>query len=205
MAWVFAGAARFLSMDPIAVDVRLVRALLGAELRFVPGRVLMARVVAADPSGRGTLSIAGTAIDAELPRHVHAGQELRLVVREVTADRITLGLSDQPAAPAPTSVPLPGGGSLRVSEQPPEQSGSPRGRDAHVLALCYEAPTLGAVELRFELDPAALRLAVIVAAGDPAQRAQAGAEELRKALSETVGRTVTVTVSSRREPIDIYA
>jgi len=193
-------------MDPIAVDVRLVGALLGTELRISPGRALMARVVAAAPSGRGALNIAGTVIDAELPGHVQAGQELRLIVSQVSPEKVVLRLSDQPPpATAPAAVPLPGGGSLRVTEQEPEGSGTRAAPGAHVLALRYDSHALGPVDLRFELDPASLRLGVSLAAGDPLQRALAGADELQRALRESVGRSVTVTVSPRREPIDVYA
>ena len=193
-------------MDPIAVDVRLIHALLGTELRLTPGRALMARVVATDASGRGALNIAGTVIDAKLPRHVQAGEELRLIVRQVSQEKVVLGLSEQAAAaPAPPAVSLPGGGRLRVSEQEPERAGGQAASDAHVLALRYDAPALGPVDLRFELDPGSLRLSVTLAAGDPVALAQAGADELQQALRDSVGRTVGVTVSARHEPIDVYA
>ena len=54
-------------MDPINVDIRLIKAVLGAEMRIAPGRALMARVVTADGLGRGSLNIAGAVIDAALP------------------------------------------------------------------------------------------------------------------------------------------
>jgi len=192
-------------MDPIAVDVRLIKAVLGTELRLTPGRALMARVVATDAAGRGALSIAGTVVDAKLPRHVQAGAELRLIVREVSSEKIVLSLSDQAAAaPPPPAVPLPGGGRLRVTEQQPERAGG-QARDAHVLAVRYDAPALGPVDLRFELDQGSLRLSVTLGAGDPVSLAQAGADQLQQALRDSVGRAVSVTVSARREPIDVYA
>src|SRR5437763_9770836 len=105
-------------MDPIAVDIRLIRAMLGAELRVAPGRALMARVMSADASGRGSLSIAGAVIEARLPRGVQPGQELRLTVRDITPERVVLSLSDQTgAAAAQAPAELPGGGSVRVSER----------------------------------------------------------------------------------------
>ena len=73
-------------MDPINVDIRLIKAVLGTELRIAPGRGLMARVVAADGAGRGSLNIAGALIDAALPKDIQAGQELRLTVRHVSDD-----------------------------------------------------------------------------------------------------------------------
>jgi hypothetical protein len=195
-------------MDPIAVDIRLIRAVLGAELRVAPGRVLAARVLTADGSGRGSLTIAGAVIDAELPKGVQAGQELRLTVRHVSAERVELSMSDPAgvATPAP-AVPLPGGGTVRVSERDAGggAGGGGAGTDRHSLALVYEAPSLGPVDLRFELDPGSLRLTATFAAGEPLARARNGARELRDALSSALGRPVTVEVAARREPLDVYA
>src|SRR5947207_2745272 len=111
-------------MDPIAVDIRLIRAVLGGELKVVPGRAMMARVIAADGFGRGKLAIAGAVIDAELPKHVRAGQELRLTVRDVSAHQVVLGMSDQPQGLAAAAAELPGGGLLRVTEEQAEASAS---------------------------------------------------------------------------------
>jgi len=71
---------------------------------------MMARVIAADGSGRGKLAIAGAVIDAELPKHVRAGQDLRLTVRDVSAHQVVLGMSDQPAGVPVPAAELPGGG-----------------------------------------------------------------------------------------------
>jgi len=194
-------------MDPIAVDIRLIRAVLGAELRLAPGRAMMARVVSVSPAGRGSLSIAGALIDAELPRGVEAGQELRLTVRHVSAERVVLGLSDQnaPAAAAAPAAPLPGGGTVQVTERDPGGASAGRGGDRHSMALRYEAPALGPVDLRFDLDPQSLRVSAVFAAGEPVEQARASAGELRDALSQALGRPVAVEISARREPLDVYA
>jgi len=197
-------------MDPINVDIRLIKAVLGGELRIAPGRALMARVVTADGLGRGSLNIAGALIDAALPKDIQAGQELRLTVRHVSAERVELSLADQNApAVASEAVPLPGGGTVRVSERDAGGSGGHgsggSGTDRHTLNLRYEAPTLGAVDLRLELDPDALRISTTVAAGAPYDLALDNAGDLRDALSEALGRPVTVEVSPRREPLDVYA
>jgi hypothetical protein len=198
-------------MDPIAVDVRLIKAVLGTELKIAPGRVLMARVASADGTGRGSLNIAGTTLEAELPKEVEAGQELRLTVREVSAERVELSMSDPStaaaeAAQAAQAAPLPGGGALRVAERD-ARSGSDgsQGSDRHTLSLRYDAPALGPVDLRFDLDPESLRLTATVAAGDAAERAQDAAGELQAALAGALGRPVTVDVNSRYEPLDVYA
>ena len=199
-------------MDPIAVDIRLIRAVLGAELRVAPGRALMARVVNVNPSGRGSLSIAGALIDAKLPPGVEAGQDLRLVVRHVSPEQVVLSMSGEAgaaaAAPPQAAVELPGGGRLRVTERDAEsEAGSgPAAAGRHVLALAYDAPALGTVDLRFELDPQSLRVNATLAAGAPAASATDAAGELRDALTEALGgRPVTVQITPRREPLDIYA
>lgn len=193
-------------MDPIAVDIRLIRAVLGTELRVTPGRGLMARVMSADASGRGSLSIAGAMIEVKLPKGVQAGQELRLTVRDVTPERVVLSLSDQAAAiAAQAPAELPGGGRVRVSERDASAPGAGAGTGRHTLALVYDAPALGAVDLRFELDPQSLRVSVALGAGEPAEQAQARAGELRDALAEALGRPVAVQITPRREPLDVYA
>lgn len=193
-------------MDPIAVDIRLIRAMLGGDLKLVPGRAMMARVLAADGLGRGTLTIAGAVIDAELPRHVQAGQELRLTVRHVSPEQVVLGLSDQSQAGPAQAIPLPGGGFVALTEDEDEGSGSGGGSaDSRTLSLRYDAPTIGAVDLRFELDPTSLRVQVAVAPGTPLSLAQARADQLRDVLTDGVGRPATVTVSPRHEPLDLYA
>jgi hypothetical protein len=194
-------------MDPIAVDIRLIRAVLGGELKIAPGRAMMARVIAADGFGRGKLAIAGAVIDAELPKHVRAGQDLRLTVRDVSAHQVVLGMSEQPAGVPVPAAELPGGGVLRVTEEEAEgsQSGSGASPGSQTLSLRYDAPTVGAVDLRFDLDPGSLRVSVSVAAGTPLSLAQARADELRDALTAAVGRPATVIVSPRHEPLDVYA
>jgi hypothetical protein len=205
-------------MDPIAVDVRLIKAVLGAELKVSPGRALMARVVNVQPGGRGSLSIAGALIDAKLPPGVEAGQDLRLVVRHVSPEQVVLGMTGEAgagAAQAQAAVELPGGGRVRVTEREAEsetESAAAARRAAgtghHVLAIAYDAPALGTVDLRFELDPQSLRVNATLAAGGPAARATDAAAELRDALAAALGgdgRTVTVEITPRREPLDLYA
>jgi hypothetical protein len=209
-----------LTMQPLAVDLRIIRSLLAPEMKVVPGRALMARVVMADGGGRGSLSIAGFLVDAELPKNVRAGEDLRLVVKDVNSERVLLTVSDphqaaqdasQPAQqnpgvltpPPPMMVPLPGGGTFQVTEREAgtSESSSP---EAHTLTLRYDAPALGAVDLRLELDPGSLRVGVSVAPG-ALEPARAGVDALRQALADAVGRPVSVTVAPRREPLDLYA
>jgi hypothetical protein len=177
-------------MDPIAVDVRLIKAVLGTELKIAPGRVLMARVVSADGAGRGTLNIAGTTLEAELPKAVQSGQELRLTVRHVSPERVELSMSDPAATTATATAALPGGGAVQVTK-----------RDA----LRYDAPALGPIDLQFDLDSRSLQLTATFAAGDSVERAQDAAGQLQSALGGALGRPVRVDIKARREPLDVYA
>ncbi len=197
-------------MDPINVDIRLIKAVLGAELRIAPGRALMARVVTADGLGRGSLNIAGAVIDASLPKDVQAGQELRLTVAHVSPDRVELSLSGQNpaafAAAASEAVPLPGGGTVQVAERDAGGGGGgSQGAGRHALSLRYDTPTLGAIDLRLELDPENLRVSATLAAGQPFDLALNNAGKLGDALTAAVARAVTVDVVPRREPLDVYA
>lgn len=193
-------------MDPIALDVRLIKAVLGTELRIAPGRALLARVASTDGRGHGVIAIAGEPLEVELPEHVQPGQELRLFVREVSPERIVLSLSDQVPSPQTHEIPLPGGGSIRIADDeapaPPRAGARP---GTHTVSLRYDAPALGPVDLRFELSPGALRVAVALAPGDPLEQAQRRAAELQETLQGAVRQTVTVAVQPRHEPLDLYA
>jgi hypothetical protein len=203
------------AMQPLAVDLRLLTDIGGPGLRLNPGRGLMARVMATDGAGRGVINIAGAVLEAELPLHLRAGEQFRLVVRHLDEHRVVLELAhpeasaataaDVPAAP-PAAVPLPGGGQLRVGDEAPDEGGRdapPRG--AQTVALRYDAPALGALDLRFDLHPSGLAVTVTVAGSSALALAQAQAPALRETLARTSEKPVTVTVRQRRQPLDVYA
>jgi len=219
----------------MAVDLRALRAMLMPEIRIAPGRGLMARVVAVGPTGRGSLSIAGLLVDAQLPGGVRAGDELRLLVTEVNQQRVLLtiaprgtqgsGAEHAAASANPAQLPvaehhpgtspmtdaallaaavaLPGGGTVAVSER---DAGGQGGHEsaARTVTLHFQASSLGAMDLQFALSPNALALNVTV---EPAAvgAAQKGAAELRDTLAQTLNRAVSVTVTQRRQPLDVYA
>jgi hypothetical protein len=195
-------------VQPLAVELQLLSDVGGLPLRLAPGRGLMARVMANDGAGRGVLNIAGAVLEAELPRHVRAGEQVRLVVRELDAHRVVLELPRDTAStpPPPAAIALPGGGRLRVGEDEDEQAGGgARDPATQTLTLRYDAPHLGPLDLRFELDPKTLRITVAAAPGGSLELAQARAAELREAVRDQTGRPVSVTVTPRREPLDLYA
>jgi hypothetical protein len=193
---------------PLAVDLLLLRTALASEVKITAGRAIMARVAHADGNGRGSISIAGALFEAELPKQVKAGTEVRLIVRDVSADRVVLQLSDQTAAafaPPPAAVPLPGGGALKVVEREQQRGGSdsPDGRD--LLTVRYDAPHLGPVELRFDLRPGSLHVTATLTPGEPLRRAQADAVSLREALQNELDRPISVQLKPGYEPLDVYA
>lgn len=187
-----------------------------SDLNLTLGRVLMARVVSNAPGGRGTLSIAGMPIDAELPAELSEGQEIKLQVRELTPERVVLAMQSDQASPATADPPALaassvtsaqlGNGDVEVRErhqsshagQSPEQA-------THTLAIRYDAPAAGPIDLYFVLTPDALHVQVSVAAGATFDTATERAEELGDALQDSAARTATVSVRPRFDPVDLYA
>ncbi|MGA2470952.1 MAG: hypothetical protein ABSG64_09710 [Solirubrobacteraceae bacterium] len=178
-------------MDPVLVDVALLRGLATGGLKLAPGRVIMARVVSNDGSGRGELAIAGGRLSATLPASLRAGEELRLVVQNISAGRVLL--HNEPA-PQPQQEPL----------QDADGGGGAAATPMHVLELCYDAQRLGPVDLRFELHAGALRVVVGMASAAALASATSAADELRGALAGASGLEVGVSVVARRPPLDVY-
>ena len=195
-------------MQPLAVDAALLRTVLATDVKLTLGRELMARVAAVGGEGRGVLSLAGMLLEAELPSTVRAGDELRLQVRELTPERVVLAVQNDAQVPAAAPVeaprvPLPGGGFVRVAER---DAGGPltAGDQTHTLSVRYDAPTLGAIDLQFTLSSGALALKVAVAPGAYAT-ADEHAARLQATLAEAAARPATVTVVTRREPVEVFA
>ncbi len=198
------------AMDVLRVEAALLRANL-PDLTLREGMTLPGRVL--ERAGAfGVLMLAGAALSAELPDNLTAGTALRLRVEEVSADRVLLrALEPQGPPPAATPppdvrVPLPGGreAEVRVTE---EAGGGPGGR-ATTIALAYESPALGTLDLKLVHRPGAgLQVTVGAVAGVAEDHARASAEELREALSAAAGLPVTVTVIPRPpEPrVNVYA
>ncbi len=195
-------------MQPLAVETSLLRAVLSTDVKLTVGRELMVRVAAVTAEGRGVLSLAGMLLEAELPTTVRAGEELRLQVRELTPEKVVLAIKDesQPppaAAVEPPRLPLPGGGSVQVSER--DAGGSlAAGDQTHTLTLRYDAPSLGAVDLHFTLAAGVLALTVAVAPG-AYETADEHSSTLQTTLTTAVERPAKVTVVARREPVEVFA
>jgi hypothetical protein len=119
-------------------------------------------------------------------------------------------LTDQTAAivqPPPAAVQLPGGGKIRLTErEESDQGGSGSSADGrHTLSVRYDAPTLGAVDLRLDLEPGSLKVAIELPQGQQATLAEQAADDLQRELAADSERAATVTVIPRREPLDLYA
>jgi hypothetical protein len=189
------------------VRVLLDPALLKAELPELvlrPGMTLAARVAERQGS-RGLLMIANSALAAELPDNVKAGDTLRLRVQEATPERIVMRLeSEVQQMPQPLAVPLPGNQQAFIEVDEREARGEARGRGPEV-AIRYRSPALGALDFRLALDGGGLTAHVQAAQGAPHELARQQAEELRDALSRATGKPVQLTVSPRRDPLDVYA
>ena len=134
--------------------------------QVVPGRAMMARVVMADGFGRGGSHRRG-GVRGRLPNTCAPGEDLRLTVRDVSALRVVLEISDQPAR---IRCPVPIARGRRASSRRGGQHrGSVRdraGAGSQTLSLHYDAPTLGPVDLRFDLA-GSLQVTVSVTAGEP--------------------------------------
>ena len=197
-------------MEPLRVDTMLLRTL-APDLLLRPGATLAGRV--AERHGRhGVLMLAGTPLTAELPDNVRAGDTLRLVVQEAGPERVVLRIAEQaqppqpPPAP-PVAIPLPDGrqAHVRVEQRGDEEREGARAEDRHTVALVYESPALGALDLVLAVEPAGAHATVRARPGDALTLAGDAAAELRDALSRALGRPAEVTVAPRRDPLDAYA
>ena len=197
-------------MQPLAVDAALLRTVLATDVKLAVGRELMARVASVTAEGRGVVSLAGVMLEAELPQNVHAGEELRLAVRELTPDKVVLQIREDTAPPQiaplePARIPLPGGGFVKVTERDAGgRAGSDPGDQTHTVSVRYDAPTLGRLDLHFTLSSGALALTIAVAPG-AYETADDHAPTLQSTLVDAITRPATVTIVPRREPVDVFA
>jgi hypothetical protein len=198
------------AMDLLRVQAALLRAQL-PELVLRPGMTLPARVM--ERHGQmGLLLLAGTPLSAQLPAELKAGDRLRLRVEDV-GEQVVLRTVDSPAqqqaqAPPPEiALPLPNGGraELRVTEKASEG-----GADEPVtVALDYDSPALGTLDMRLVQQPggAGLQVTVGAAVGAPEERVRGAAEDLRRALADATGLPATVRVVGRtpKPRVNLYA
>jgi hypothetical protein len=186
----------------VAVQTLLLRAQL-PELPLRPGASVVARVLSRG-EGHGVIVIAGVPLSAQLPEQVGAaGDTLRLTVRDVTPERVTLHLEQ--AVPAAGQPPAPPADRPRVAVEDPPRRVQAGGEERASVALSFESPSLGRLELRLEVAGAHVHAAIEAAAGHPFDLAHASATRLRDGLQARTGLAAEVRVTPRREPLDVYA
>jgi hypothetical protein len=194
-------------VDPIAVTAALLRAQL-PEVPLREGATMMARV-ASRGEAHAVIVIAGIPVTAQVPPEVQAGATLKLKVTDVTPERVTLQIDPQQPAQAQTPVAAapPAPMALRAQlavEEPPGRRRGADGEPADVVALAFNSPVLGRLDLRLELRGERVLAEVTTPAGRPHAVASDGAERLRAKL-EAVGLEATVKVRPRHTPLDLYA
>jgi hypothetical protein len=199
------------AMDLLRVEAALLRAQL-PELVLRPGMTLPARVM--ERHGQmGLLLLAGTPLSAQLPDDLKAGDRLRLRVEDV-GEQVVLRTVDTPAAqqqaatPPELALPLPNGARAEVRVK--EKAAGGEGADEPVtVALDYDSPTLGTLDMRLVQQPGSAGLQVTIGAsvGAPEERVRAAAEDLRRALADATGLPATVRVVGRTPTprVNLYA
>jgi hypothetical protein len=176
------------------------------DLLLRPGMTLFARV--AEREGRhGIIVLAGSPLVAELPDEVQVGDKLRLLVQDTRGERVAMKLiEEQPAAAPQTPVvglPLPDGSNAQLTVE--ERDADPDDPEHASISISYDSPALGAVGFNLSLAPGTVVVHAELAAGTPFELASDSADELEARLAEATGRAAQVTVTPRREPLDLYA
>lgn len=175
------------------------------------GQSLLARV-AERHGDRGILMIAGQPLVAQLPEQVRAGDVLKLAVRDITAEQVVMQMHEGRAAAEaaqhdqPVVVPFPDGQPATIAVDDQAGGGDEDGDgDASAIALTYESPVLGAINLRIGMDASSVVAEVRVAAGAPLELATAASGSLREALALGTERVASVVVAPRPGSFDVSA
>jgi hypothetical protein len=190
-------------MEPVvAVQTLLLRTQL-PDVALREGTAVVARVLSRGEH-HGVLVIAGIPLTATLPEEIgKAGETLRLRVSEVTQERVTLRLDEvlNPAAqlpPQPADRP-------RVTIQDPPSRQYVAGEERSTVALTFQSPALGRLDLRIELAGTRVNVGVEAPPGRSYELADAASGRLQAGLQARMGRDAAVKVRPRREPLDVYA
>jgi hypothetical protein len=190
-------------VDPVvAVQTLLLKTQL-PDVTLKEGTSVVARVLSRGER-HGVLVIAGIPLTATLPEEIgRTGETLRLSVSEVTPERVTLKLDDvvNPGAqPPPPPADRP-----RVTIQEPPARVVVGGEERSTVALSFQSPALGRLDLRIELAGQRVTVGVETPAGRPYELADAASERLHDGLQARTGLEPAVQIRPRREPLDLYA
>lgn len=199
-------------MQPIAVQLITLQQVM-PEVTLRLGQSLLARV--ADRHGdRGILIIAGQPLVAQLPEHVRAGDVLKLAVRDISAEQVVMQLhegkeaaAEQALRPEPEAVvQFPGQPPSRIVVDDQASGGGADGdEDVAAIALTYESPALGPINLRIGMNASSVVAEVRIAAGAPLQMGQAASAALRDRLAAATERSASVSVVPRPGSCDVSA
>ena len=198
------------------------------ELALRPGAEVVARAVAVQADGRGTISIAGALLAARLPKGVAPGDTLPLRVVGAVDGELTLRLrtSTQEASapgelaraagalavqgdgellkaavglqPPGVALPLPNGDAALIQIAGEESSPGERCAAAGEAAFVLHSAVLGAIEVRLALGGGVIRARVVVDP-DTADAAQAAAPHLVRALARATHAGAAVDVVTRED------
>jgi hypothetical protein len=197
-------------MQPIAVQMITLQAMM-PDVTLRPGQSLVARV-AERHDRHGILVIGGNPLVAELPEGVHPGDVLKLTVKDLTADKVvmqiregqeTAQMNNQTAIPV--GIPFPDGNPARVNVDDKSGGGGSGDPSVAAVALTYESPALGPVNLRIGMDAGTVVADIRIAAGAPLELAQGMADVLRDALAQATERVASVSVTPRPGSFDVSA
>jgi len=172
------------------------------ELTLRPGASIVGRVLSRG-ADHGVLVIAGVPLTAQLPAEIgKAGETLRLMVSEVTPERVTLQL-DQVIPPSGQPPPPPAPPRVTVQDQP--RTVTVDGEERSTVALSFQSEALGRLDLRLEVGGTRVRAGVQAPPGRSYELANAAAARLEASLHAGTGLEADVRVTARRNPLDLYA
>jgi hypothetical protein len=189
-------------VEPIvSVQAALLRAQL-PELVLRPGASLMARVASRGDT-HAVIVLAGIPVTAQLPEDVPAGATLKLHVQEVSQERVVLRMDQATVNPAAPALAQQVPARVTVQEAPHRRPASEGGGAG--VALAFESPALGRLDLRIDLATRRVTVGVAATPGQPFELARAGADRLRDSLQASTGLQADVRITQRRPPLDLYA
>ncbi len=172
----------------------------GQRLRLAVAGVDAGKVVLQDvTASQGTVPSVARGPDEQGPRGATAAPPA-----------LTETQGTVPSVSPPVVLPLPGGiqARVQVTERDAGGGAGAEARDeadggARTIALLYDSPRHGRLELRLVVAPGGVAVTVGAAPG-PAQALAAGrAGELRAALARALDRPAEVHVGPRRGPLDV--
>ena len=197
-------------MQPIAVQLIQLQAMM-PDVTLRQGQTLVARVAERNDH-KGILMLAGKPIVAELPENVRAGDVLKLAVKDISADKVVMQMREAQEAQQspqnnviPLSIPFPDGHPAYINFDDAKSGGEDREHAFHAVALTYESPALGPINLRIGTDPNSVMVEVRIAAGAPLELASAASEILSENLTERTGKPALVSVQPRPGSFNVSA